>query len=331
MPDCSVCGETEIYPYRCNYCDQVYCSDHRLPKNHRCSGLSKANTHGPDFRGSKPDEGARRIGPQPIEPDYTVGTTPDPNYAGSPDVEYKSSQNGSALIPQSLSGSVGLLKAVTPFVLAASLLVIGVAIATGALSAGDYLGHTGEDIDNLLRSDPEALAVDTPHQTPVSAGESSVESTQTPTPQVQENGGLFGSDLDRSRLESMIHREVNDRRKTHGLKSLDMASTLRESARDHSRSMVQREDLYHGDLNFGCSSSGENVAKTWYQVTIDSDRGDLYYSTPEELANGVVNQWMNSTDHRENLLRSRWDREGIGVEITVEDGNTAIYVTQRFC
>ena len=28
-------------PYKCRYCGGVYCSDHRLPENHRCEGLTR--------------------------------------------------------------------------------------------------------------------------------------------------------------------------------------------------------------------------------------------------------------------------------------------------
>jgi uncharacterized protein YkwD len=50
--------------------------------------------------------------------------------------------------------------------------------------------------------------------------------------------------------------------------------------------------------------------------------------TMEEIASQVVNGWMNSPGHRENILNARYDREGIGIAVS-SDGK--VYVTQNFC
>jgi len=44
MPKCYLCGEliTSI-PHRCKYCNEYYCSKHRLPENHSCLALKKKN------------------------------------------------------------------------------------------------------------------------------------------------------------------------------------------------------------------------------------------------------------------------------------------------
>ena len=36
---CAFCGKTVYLPYKCNYCGQYYCDDHRLPFNHNCPGI----------------------------------------------------------------------------------------------------------------------------------------------------------------------------------------------------------------------------------------------------------------------------------------------------
>jgi membrane associated rhomboid family serine protease len=43
MANCAVCGEHVDMPYRCNRCGENYCSEHRLPENHSCSGLNDWN------------------------------------------------------------------------------------------------------------------------------------------------------------------------------------------------------------------------------------------------------------------------------------------------
>lgn len=58
----------------------------------------------------------------------------------------------------------------------------------------------------------------------------------------------------------------------------------------------------------------------------------MTYDTPEGLATGIVDSWMNSTGHRENILRPYWNGEGIGIEIVeTGDGMTKVWATQNFC
>ena len=52
------------------------------------------------------------------------------------------------------------------------------------------------------------------------------------------------------------------------------------------------------------------------------------YHSLEELANLVVDGWMDSPGHRENILNSSYDVEGIGVAINDDE---EVYVTQNFC
>ncbi|WP_416838918.1 rhomboid family intramembrane serine protease [Haloferax sp. DFSO52] len=40
MAICDVCGADESLPYRCSRCGGTFCSNHRLPENHNCTGLS---------------------------------------------------------------------------------------------------------------------------------------------------------------------------------------------------------------------------------------------------------------------------------------------------
>ena len=40
MQQCDECGKEISMPYTCNFCGEKYCSEHRLPENHSCGGLS---------------------------------------------------------------------------------------------------------------------------------------------------------------------------------------------------------------------------------------------------------------------------------------------------
>ena len=77
---CVVCGSaasSDGMPYRCAYCGDPVCPDHRLPENHGCSGERLPS-----------DETAEDRGPQPMDPEdvTTMGTTPDEIGQSSPDV-----------------------------------------------------------------------------------------------------------------------------------------------------------------------------------------------------------------------------------------------------
>ena len=50
------------------------------------------------------------------------------------------------------------------------------------------------------------------------------------------------------------------------------------------------------------------------------------YITLEDLAFRIVDGWMNSPGHRENILTETYDRKGIGI-----GAEESVWVTQNFC
>jgi uncharacterized protein YkwD len=69
--------------------------------------------------------------------------------------------------------------------------------------------------------------------------------------------------------------------------------------------------------NYDGQQGGENIAKQYAASTTDA----------ESIATDVVEGWMNSPGHRENILTSSFDLEGIGL-YQGDDG--ALFVTQNF-
>ena len=41
---CAYCGEMTDMPFECNYCKDPFCSEHRLPEDHRCVKLTQIRT-----------------------------------------------------------------------------------------------------------------------------------------------------------------------------------------------------------------------------------------------------------------------------------------------
>ena len=37
--NCAYCGDMTEMPFHCNYCKDPFCSEHRLPEEHRCVKL----------------------------------------------------------------------------------------------------------------------------------------------------------------------------------------------------------------------------------------------------------------------------------------------------
>lgn len=159
-------------------------------------------------------------------------------------------------------------------------------------------------------------------------------------------------ELDGRTLEKQIHARVNERRSERELRELDFDANLAGIARAHSKDMASNgffshrsptngtiEDRYAA-AGYTCqvdisdsryATGGENIAKSWYQESVDTGDESVYLGDLEDVADHVVDQWMNSSGHRENLLQGYWQNEGIGVAVTKEAEGTAVYVTQNFC
>jgi len=160
------------------------------------------------------------------------------------------------------------------------------------------------------------------------------------------------SDLNATRIEYFVHQEVNEERVEHNRSTLTFDTELRPVARYHSADMAERNYFAHvgpdgetlgdryGTFNYRCrvptggfqyATGGENILYTYYDAPVRMGNRSVRYDTPEELAQGIVNGWMNSTSHRKNLLKPYWQEEAIGVYVERQDGRTRVYATQNFC
>lgn len=130
-------------------------------------------------------------------------------------------------------------------------------------------------------------------------------------------------------IEQAIHQETNSRRTDHSIDTLEYNHHLSAIALQHSRDMAERGFFDHtspdGDepidryRTFGHNdrSSGENIAC----IPLDPT------STAQDAVHLVVEEWMQSPGHRENLLREQFTEEGIGIYFTP---NGSMYATQNF-
>jgi uncharacterized protein YkwD len=92
---------------------------------------------------------------------------------------------------------------------------------------------------------------------------------------------------------------------------LRLSSGLAAAARQHSTEMANRGYFGHSSANG--SSFDRRIARFY-------PRGDRHYwtvgenllwSSPDVGAAGVLSTWLNSPEHRKNILRRRWREIGL--------------------
>ena len=146
-----------------------------------------------------------------------------------------------------------------------------------------------------------------------------------------QNGSMDFGTLDIQAVEDNVHKLVNEERQKAGLSPLAYDTKLEKIAEEHSEDMANRKYFAHASpegINFyeryqkegyNCKnqSSGENIAQNYFS----------FISPPENVAKLIVDQWMNSPEHRENILQPQYKKEGIGISTA----GLQIYATQNFC
>ena len=112
-------------------------------------------------------------------------------------------------------------------------------------------------------------------------------------------------------LESGVLSQLNEIRAQHGLVPLALNAKLTAAADDHSREMAANGYFEH------TSADGTAFWKRinrWYPATDFSYWSvgeNLLWSSPGVDAAGALKLWMNSPEHRRNILTARWREIGV--------------------
>ncbi len=129
-------------------------------------------------------------------------------------------------------------------------------------------------------------------------------------------------------FDQNILKLVNIERTTRGLDPLSIDRQLDQAANLHNDEMV-RADMMSHQLP-GEASLGDRVTATGYSWTRVGENIAAGYTTPE----AVVEAWMNSTGHKENILNPEFTHIGIGYEFAPDNNNALndfdVYWTQVF-
>ncbi len=158
--------------------------------------------------------------------------------------------------------------------------------------------------------------------------------------------------IDITKLEKRIHTLINEQRINNGVSSLGFDDNLALIARGHSVDMSINNYFEHNnkkgeDPTMRGQNAGYSCRKdygSYYTNGMAENifQNNLYDSTSyvngipvshdwnslEEIAQSTVNGWMNSPGHRHNILKTQYDREGIGVAISSDD---KVLITEDFC
>ena len=192
---------------------------------------------------------------------------------------------------------------------------------------------------------PTATPTATPRPRPTATPTPRPTSTATPTatPTITRGSAQWIAALEQS-----VHELINQQR----VSPLGFDDALAAIARSHSADMARSNYFSHTNLR-GQSPSDRGAAVGYdcrkdfgsyytYGLAENIYSGTLYsqywtrngvvvnkdYSELDEFAFVVVDGWMNSPGHRENILDGSYDVEGIGVAVSADE---RVYVTQNFC
>jgi uncharacterized protein YkwD len=108
-----------------------------------------------------------------------------------------------------------------------------------------------------------------------------------------------------TRKESILLKVMNDVRGTTGLRPLRVDPRLERAARAHSETELRMQSMFHGNfagrirrVGVRAPKIGENLA--WGTGTL-------------ARARAIVNLWLESPEHRANLLYRGYRTVGVGV------------------
>ena len=171
-----------------------------------------------------------------------------------------------------------------------------------------------------------------------------------------------GRALDASLVEEWITTITNEIREVEGLRVLEHRTKVSDIARAHSENMASHQRITHrldgkgptdralaagydckADLGDGRYSQGlaENVSsikriQDWFRPTRGVGAWQLvgYRADEEAVARGLMEKWMKSDGHRENILKERYRRVGVGVFIELGEKRgyvfETVWATQNF-
>ena len=125
-----------------------------------------------------------------------------------------------------------------------------------------------------------------------------------------------------STLEQGVLSSINALRRQHGLAPLRFSSRLSAAARAHTKDMATRGYFSHTSAN---GSSFDRRIARFYPMGKSrywSVGENLLWSSPDTSPAQAVEMWLNSPEHKKNMLTARWREIGLAaVHVTAAPGS----------
>ncbi len=130
-------------------------------------------------------------------------------------------------------------------------------------------------------------------------------------------------------MEQLILRYTNKERKQHGLQPLTSSRALRLLARSQSRNMCSTGHFQHESDSFpkGWRRFGERLRVVRLRFGGENIAYRTFSGEPDRWARAIIKGWMNSPEHRRNILGPQYRFVGVGVAPCT---NRIVYAGQVF-
>lgn len=206
-------------------------------------------------------------------------------------------------------------------------------VGAGAGAYGAYeRGYVSFRMSATVGDSPEPTHGSTP--TPSSPTPDPDASTEIPSPQ----NNTLKQPFDPYEFSKTVSNLTASIRLDHDLPIVSHSRELYEElGQPYAEAMAEAGVLTHSlngrtfedrSADLECTYAGENIATTFWKTDVETGDGVEYYDTPKELAEAVLEQWMNSDPHRENILEERFNVTACGIGVTSDN---EVFAAQEFC
>ena len=134
------------------------------------------------------------------------------------------------------------------------------------------------------------------------------------------------------KLEELIFQLTNEARRKNGLPTLDPDEALSAAAQNYSDELLRGNFFSHKNLEGKGPQERmdeEQPARQGYKYRVGENiaaYSKLDYSDTKIMARMVLDGWMTSPGHRQNILNPRYTHFGVGVSVQGDQ----MRVTQEF-
>lgn len=225
---------------------------------------------------------------------------------------------------------------------------LGVVLCVGLLLSGTLVGAvgltaaTGGDFFSGAKDEPAraggvAVTADTTDNDTTSNASAFPHEGPEPLPALAtatEDPGVSttSQNVTSRAIEAHLQERINEIRAARGLDPIAFSPALSTHARAHSEDMDDRD--YFAHENPDGETAADRIPNAFQHCSMVGE--NLHYRTwrmadAATIANATVEGWMDSSGHRENLLRENWTVQGLGVYVGTGDRRAIVYSTQKFC